>query len=43
MMRRGTVRLASPEAGEAPLVDPNYLGDPRDVTTLTAGLHLIRG
>ncbi len=36
---RGTVRLASANAAEAPRIDPNFLSDDRDVQTLKAGLR----
>src|SRR5262249_20370126 len=39
---RGTVRLASPDAEAAPLVDPNLLSDDRDVATMMAGLRTAR-
>ncbi|MFD1522914.1 GMC family oxidoreductase [Pseudonocardia yunnanensis] len=39
---RGSVRLASADPEAVPLVDPNYLGDDRDVETMTAGLRLAR-
>ncbi|WP_405983625.1 GMC family oxidoreductase [Streptomyces sp. NBC_00872] len=39
---RGSVRLASAEAGTAPLVDPDYLGDSRDIETMTTGLRVAR-
>jgi len=39
---RGTVRLASPEPGTPPLIDPSYYADPRDLHTLTAGLRAAR-
>ncbi|GAA5015799.1 GMC family oxidoreductase [Actinopolymorpha pittospori] len=39
---RGTVRLASPEPGALPVVDPNYVGDERDLTALVTGLRLAR-
>lgn len=39
---RGSVRLASAEPGTAPLVDPNYLGDSRDIETMTTGLRVAR-
>jgi choline dehydrogenase-like flavoprotein len=39
---RGTVRLASAEAGTSPLLDPNYFGDERDLATLVAGIRLAR-
>ncbi|MEU4675295.1 GMC family oxidoreductase N-terminal domain-containing protein [Amycolatopsis sp. NPDC023774] len=39
---RGTVRLASPDAEAAPLIDPNYLSDDRDVATIMAGLRMAR-
>lgn len=39
---RGTVRLASPDAAAAPLIDPAFLSDARDVETLLAGVKLMR-
>ena len=39
---KGSVRLASSDAGVPPAVDPNYLGDSRDITTMAAGLRLAR-
>jgi choline dehydrogenase len=39
---RGTVRLASTDPFTAPLIDPNYLAEPRDVATLVAGMELVR-
>lgn len=39
---RGSVRLAGPGIETAPLVDPNYLGDQRDVDRLLAGLRIAR-
>lgn len=39
---RGSVRLAAADPRVPPLVDPNYLGDERDVATLTAGLRIAR-
>jgi choline dehydrogenase-like flavoprotein len=39
---RGTVRLASTDPFGAPLIDPNYLAEPRDVATLVAGMELVR-
>lgn len=39
---RGTVRLASADAAAAPLIDPNFLGDRRDLDTMIAGLRLAR-
>lgn len=38
---RGTVRLASPDAAAAPVIDPNFLSDPRDIATLRAGVRLM--
>ncbi|WEG09154.1 GMC family oxidoreductase N-terminal domain-containing protein [Microbacterium horticulturae] len=35
---RGTVRLASADPNEKPLIDPGYLSDPADAETLRAGL-----
>lgn len=37
---RGTVRLASRDAADAPLIDPNFLDDGRDIATLRAGVRL---
>jgi choline dehydrogenase len=39
---RGSVRLAGPDAGARPIVDPNYLGDERDLRTLVAALRVAR-
>lgn len=39
---RGTVRLASTDPFTAPLIDPNYLAEPRDLATLIAGMALVR-
>ncbi|GAA5039185.1 FAD-dependent oxidoreductase [Actinopolymorpha pittospori] len=39
---RGTVRLASIEPGAPPLLDPNYVGDDRDLTAMVSGLRLAR-
>ncbi|MFM9979109.1 MAG: GMC family oxidoreductase [Sphingomonadaceae bacterium] len=35
---RGTVRLASARAGDAPLIDPAFLSDPRDMALLKKGV-----
>ena len=37
---RGTVRLASPDAVEAPAIDPNFLDDDRDIAVLREGVRL---
>jgi choline dehydrogenase-like flavoprotein len=37
---RGTVRLAARDASAAPLIDPNFLDDERDIATLRAGVRL---
>jgi len=37
---RGTVRLASPDAADAPLIDPNFLDNEADIATLRAGVRL---
>lgn len=37
---RGTVRLASNDPAAAPLIDPNFLDDPRDIATLRRGVRL---
>jgi choline dehydrogenase len=39
---RGTVRLASADPGQPPLIDPRYLTDERDVTRMIAGLRRAR-
>jgi choline dehydrogenase len=39
---RGSVRLADATPGSAPLVDPNYYGDSRDLDAVVAGLRLAR-
>jgi choline dehydrogenase len=39
---RGSVRLASRDAEVLPVVDPNYLGDPRDVTLMSEGFRIAR-
>jgi choline dehydrogenase-like flavoprotein len=33
------VRLQSPDAAAAPLIDPNFLSDPRDMAVLKAGVR----
>jgi len=37
---RGTVRLASNDAAAAPVIDPNFLDDDRDMACLRAGVRL---
>jgi choline dehydrogenase-like flavoprotein len=39
---RGSVRLASADPAVAPLVDPNYYADPRDLDVMAAGLQVAR-
>jgi choline dehydrogenase-like flavoprotein len=39
---RGTVRLASCNPDAAPVVDPRYLSDPRDVEAMVTGLKIAR-
>jgi choline dehydrogenase len=39
---RGSVRLSGPVAGAAPIVDPNYLGDDRDLHTMVTALRRAR-
>ncbi len=39
---RGTVRLASPDASAAPLIDMHYLEDPADAQVLCEGVEMIR-
>ena len=38
---RGTVRLASNDAKAAPVIDPNFLDDDRDMEVLKAGVRLV--
>lgn len=38
---RGTVRLRSPDAADAPRIDPQFLSDPRDVAALIRGTRLM--
>ncbi|MEL7188916.1 MAG: GMC family oxidoreductase N-terminal domain-containing protein [Pseudomonadota bacterium] len=37
---RGTVRLGSNNAADAPVIDPNFLDDPRDIAVLREGVRL---
>lgn len=37
---RGTVKLASADAAAAPVIDPNFLADERDMAVLRAGVRL---
>ena len=39
---RGTVRLASPDPADAPLIDPNYWAEPHDRAMAFEGLRLAR-
>jgi choline dehydrogenase len=39
---RGTVRLASSDPDAPPVIDPNYLSDPRDGEAMVAGLTIAR-
>lgn len=39
---RGSILLSGPDASYAPLVDPNYFGDDRDLRTLITGLRVAR-
>ncbi len=39
---RGSVRLASPDPMAAPLIDPNFLGDPDDMQRLVRGFKIMR-
>jgi choline dehydrogenase len=39
---RGTLSLRSSDPADPPLVDPNYLGDPRDLKQLIEGLRIAR-
>lgn len=37
---RGSVRLAGPDARQAPLIDPRFLSDPRDLKLLARGAQM---
>ena len=37
---RGTVRLSSADAADAPQIDPNFLDDERDIAVMRAGVRL---
>jgi len=39
---RGTVRLASRDARDAPLIDPRFLAEPDDLAALVRGFKLVR-
>jgi choline dehydrogenase len=39
---RGSIRLAGPGIETRPLVDPNYLGDQRDIDRMLAGMRIAR-
>ncbi len=39
---RGTVKLADRDPGSAPLIDPNFFGDPDDMRRLVRGFRLMR-
>ena len=39
---RGTVRLATPDARDAPLIDPRFLAEPEDLAALVRGFKLVR-
>ncbi len=39
---RGTVRLASADPCQHPLIDPNYFADPRDMDELVRGVKVMR-
>jgi choline dehydrogenase len=38
----GSVRLHGPDSGVAPIVDPNYFGDDRDLRTMVSALQVAR-
>jgi choline dehydrogenase len=39
---RGTVRLASTDPADPPVIDPNYLSEPADLETLVASIRMTR-
>jgi choline dehydrogenase len=39
---RGSLRLASADPAEAPLIDQNYLADPHDLEVMRAGIRIAR-
>jgi choline dehydrogenase-like flavoprotein len=39
---RGTVRLASRDARDAPLIDPRFLSEPEDLAAMVRGFKLVR-
>ncbi|MEU5882532.1 FAD-dependent oxidoreductase [Spirillospora sp. NPDC047279] len=39
---RGTLRLASADPADAPMIDPAYLADPADRTLLVDGMEIVR-
>lgn len=39
---KGTITIASPDAGDAPLIRPNYLSTERDIDEVLQGSHLMR-
>lgn len=39
---RGSLRLASADPGEAPLIDPNFFGDPGDMELMVRGFKQLR-
>jgi choline dehydrogenase len=39
---RGTLRLASADPGKAPLIDPNYLAEEKDIRLMRDGLKMLR-
>jgi choline dehydrogenase-like flavoprotein len=41
-LSRGSVTLASPDIGDAPLIDPNFLSRPEDLETLVAGVEIVQ-
>jgi choline dehydrogenase len=39
---RGSMRLRSSDPADTPIIEPNYLGDPRDLAAAVAGLRYLR-
>jgi len=42
-LSRGSLRLASKDPADAPLIDPNFLADRDDMDRMVRGFHIMRG